>query len=129
MKAVLLTLLVVALVLACNVEPQGVFTHNKSINSVDDALRWVSSNIAYTPDNVLNDWALPRYTYESRCGDCEDFVLLFMYFLDEMGISSEAVVVECYDGSFHAIARVGVDYYEVVGGVWAISDRRLYLFY
>ena len=63
--------------------------------SIDEALEWCSKNITYKSDTERNDfWQTPQQTYDKRTGDCDDYCLLFMQLVYELGYEPELIGIK-----------------------------------
>jgi len=79
--------------------------------------KWVYFNISYMSD--MSKWGMPEYwqpphvTLEDRTGDCEDHAILFMYLVYYyFDVKCPMLVLEVYEGGFHAISEYGEYYYD-----------------
>lgn len=86
----LLLVLIVWVLAGCAVVDPGI--PSLGLRSVEEVMRWVSEWVTYQSDmeqyGVLDHWALPQATYDSRLGDCDDFTILALYLLDtELGMA------------------------------------------
>ena len=69
----------------------------------EETANWIEKNIQYEFD-FIEYWKSPRETLKSMSGDCEDFVILFMYLMyHNHGVKYDMGVV-IVDGYFHAVA-------------------------
>lgn len=95
------------------------FAHSENFSSQEEVLQWVSDNIDYESDRRYgeDEWQLPQETYQLLSGDCEDFVILAMYFLKEIGIESSMAIIQI-DGhtDYHAVLIIDSEYYEAQSG-------------
>jgi len=80
-----------------------------------DIIEWVSTHIDYVTDEqawgVADYWQTAAETLKRRKGDCEDFVILDMVLLDEIGVESFMVLIP-----EHAILRIGHSYWWTIIG-------------
>lgn len=100
------------------------------ITSAADALQWVYFNITYVGEGDRDRWQTPEYTYTFRTGDCEDFVILWMYLVEEQAeISGTYLVIvrNLFSTELHALGWLDGWYYECVGGVRLESIDGYYL--
>jgi len=85
------------------------------LDTKEEVLEWVANNISYSSVNQEN-WQLPKETYESRKGDCEDFVILVMYFMREISVPTRLYVIDSPWGA-HAVVYIQGVYYEAQKGI------------
>ena len=87
-------------------------------DTVQDVVDWVADHIEYRSDeqrwDVSDYWQTPSQTLAKRTGDCEDFVILDMQLLHEIGIESWMVLLP-----HHAMLLVDNTYCEATSGRWA----------
>jgi hypothetical protein len=90
------------------------FQHKERFADRTEIFDWMWHNYKYIPDQH-NEWKAPEDTYLNG-GDCEDWIILLMYFLHEIGIDSRLVVVynRPYDER-HCIIKVDGEYLEYSG--------------
>lgn len=107
---------------------------------------WVDHHIMYRSDmegyGYREYWASPEETLESRYGDCEDMVILWLRIIYEnTGLKGYLETWELADGTYHAVGRLeGLEYGYIEGGKlihsryydsvmdnigWRFSTRRL----
>jgi len=84
---------------------------------------WVAKNIKYTSDLELYGkqeyWANPKEIFDNKAGDCEDFVILGLYFLRKyFNVDGKLVIGIRKDNpnSGHAWIEIGEDYIEADTG-------------
>jgi len=101
-------LLVVLALTGCAAIPQGDY---QSINM------WVHENI--TPSTVDGEeFQTASETLERGAGDCEDFSYLFLWLAHEMyGVYGNMIVYRTERDTLHAIAEIGLVYYDPTWGV------------
>lgn len=87
------------------------------VSSIDEAMKWCSDNIEYKNDkevwNQSDYWQTPQETYDKRTGDCEDYCILFMQLVYELGYESELKIILKTNDNYHAIVKVENIYYDV----------------
>lgn len=97
---------------------------DEGIRTPDQAVGWVYDNIEYKSEGgEFNSWQTPQFTYKYRTGDCEDFVILWMYFVEEQANMPGTQLVALYMGadSYHAMGYYDGWFYECTGG-WRTED-------
>lgn len=84
-----------------------------SFSSIEEAYRWVYYNVEEKEDTD-DYWQNPIETLVKRSGDCEDSVILFMWFCSMyFNVQPEMVIFFVEDISIlHAIARIDTLYYD-----------------
>lgn len=95
-----------------------VMDHTEYFETPEEVMEWVALNIKYKSDSWIprNDyWQSPDQTYEWRTGDCEDYAILFAYFVHELGYDPVLTATET-----HAMTRIGNIVYDV-GGNYTID--------
>lgn len=94
-----------------------------------DVISWVAENIEYLPDDESLEgkqyWQTPQETLDRRTGDCEDFVVLDVALLHDIGIESFAVMISSEDGDHHVILKVGNDFYAAQTGMMRGEPERI----
>jgi len=86
-------------------------------DDAQDVISWVADNIEYRSDEARYGeeyWQSPQQTLARGTGDCEDFVILDMQLLHEIGIESYMVLIPG-----HAMLLVNNTYCEATSGRWA----------
>ncbi len=80
-----------------------------------NAIEWVAEHIDYRTDEdewgVSDYWQTPEETLDLRTGDCEDFVILDMMLLHELGQPSYYVGL-----AGHVVLRMDHHYIEAITG-------------
>lgn len=106
------------------------FNNDVEIDSIEEALFFVYHHMSYKSDHdygVVDFWQLPEESYDLKVGDCEDYVILFMYFLFEKLNISPYMVIAQDKGTLgcHAFGFYDGVYYNVNGGTEtdSISDN------
>ncbi len=92
------------------------FENDIKIESIEDALCFVYSEIEYKRDTtVRDDWQLPEETLRIKSGDCEDFAILFQYLVEtKLNIKTYTILVYRLDTqTIHSIVEINGFYYEV----------------
>jgi hypothetical protein len=83
---------------------------DKHFKTVHEAWIWIARNVEYVSDRDVHGkeeyWQYPWETYQMKTGDCEDYAILFMYFMEDMGIKSEFIAIEIEGYGFHAAVCV-----------------------
>lgn len=91
------------------------FEHDIQINSEEEAIDWVSTNITYKKDKA-DYWQLPKQTYKRKKGDCEDFSLLLAYLLEiEFDIKTKLVLIGKGSGR-HILVKYNGIYVDAIHG-------------
>ena len=88
------------------------------LHGIQETLDWVADNIDYTRKNG-DRWQSPEETVKRGKGDCEDFVILSVALLQEIGVESAMVVHWTDPPKGHAVLKVyrgGIRWYETISG-------------
>ncbi|MBN3039390.1 MAG: hypothetical protein JW869_08255 [Candidatus Omnitrophica bacterium] len=91
-----------------------------NINSLEDYLQWLGSNIKYEKDAQDDHWAAPQETLNKKYADCEDYAFLNQAVLRVMGYNNAQVLAMGGFGLQHAICV-----FEKQGCYWWIDNTRL----
>uniref|UniRef100_A0A6M3KZW9 Putative peptidase n=1 Tax=viral metagenome TaxID=1070528 RepID=A0A6M3KZW9_9ZZZZ len=109
-----ITLIIVVILTSCYIPADT----GLRFDDVQDVISWVADNIKYRSDKQRYDesdyWQMPQQTLARGTGDCEDFVILDMQLLWEIGIESHMVLIPG-----HAMLLVHNTYCEATSGMWA----------
>lgn len=98
MRVVFITII---LLMSCRVESP---LQQQQFADPFQALLWVSNNIQYEAEPEGQDvWQSPETTYDARKGDCEDRVILLMYFVQHDKQTSMVVLQSDVNGERHAV--------------------------
>jgi hypothetical protein len=70
------------------------FEENIEIKTVKEALVFVNINMKYIRDSD-DYWQLPEESYKKKTGDCEDYIIFFMYLLEtKLDIKTSLIALE-----------------------------------
>ena len=130
----ILTIITILILASCamptseELQEQGLIVSAQvpDFDTVDAYFRWVYYNISYAYDETTygrDYWQTPQETLVSRTGDCEDYVILFLFLLDNrLNIQGDMVIFRVEsEQSYHATARVDGLYYDF-GDVLSFYD-------
>jgi len=70
------------------------FLKRESINSLKDYALWLSENIKYSSDGIVDSWAVAEETISKRQGDCEDFAFLNKAALEVLGYKPQIIIMK-----------------------------------
>lgn len=94
--------------------------------SIDDISLWIAYNINYIGDEIHDTddyWQSPDQTYVWKCGDCEDYAILFMYFIRwELSGEKPELVIGTYGENGHAWIKYNEIQYEPQNGIIVNED-------
>ena len=137
MKAAVLIAIII-LISSCSYGPVDMISESVIITLFEE----IHETIDYEADIDIHGkyeyWQSPEETLVIGTGDCEDYVILFMSKLHDMGIDSEFGVisyVKRFGIGYHAVAVVGGVFYDPTMGrhgtveeicLWAESYSYLY---
>lgn len=86
------------------------------IRTIDGAMSWCADSVTYRSDTEIwgrsEYWQTPQETYNKRTGDCEDYAIMFMQLVHELGYKPELISITQY-GSGHTIVKLNDLYYNV----------------
>ena len=112
----------------CKIEPIWDFDEipNLGIQTVQDAMDWVSKEIKYVPDSIHYPadeyWQSPAQTYVWRSGDCEDYCILVLYLIHrDVGIDGKMCVGIVHGGG-HGWVYVDGHFWEPLWGCMVDSN-------
>lgn len=90
-------------------------------------MEYLCKEIVY--EKSKKTWYLPEWTWENKRGDCVEIVILWMYLIEtRTEFLTNMYVVENFDGSYHAIAKINDIFYDVNSGIYFTEDK-LYEYY
>jgi len=69
-------------------------------------------------------WQAPQTFIDNGRGDCEDYAIFCMYFLEQMGYKTELISIMERDKTGHAIITINGQYIEPQG-LYAVSGNGL----
>jgi len=98
------------------------FENDIEVRNLAEAGYFVNNHMTAVPDNG-DYWQLPEESYQKRTGDCEDFVIFFMYLAKtKLDFETEFVVVYFEETSeYHAMAKYLNSYFEVTDSYFEIT--------
>jgi len=87
---------------------------------------WVSENITSTAADG-EEFQTPQETLARGAGDCEDHAYLLLWMVHEMyGVSGELIAYWVGPDDLHAVARIGMVYYDpTTGGCFVEEPERI----
>ena len=74
-----------------------------SIESIEDYIAWLKSNISYKKDGKVDIWSPPQDTLRKRHGDCEDLAFLSAAFLKVAGFNPQIIGIVKRLNKKHAV--------------------------
>lgn len=87
------------------------------LDSIAEIVEYMYDNFYYLSDSsqfgVPDYWQAPQTFIENRGGDCEDYAIFVMYYLEKLGYSDTRLIIyEESENKYHAIIRCKAVYYE-----------------
>jgi hypothetical protein len=67
---------------------------------------WIGNNMVYVSDVGIDDWQAPHESVERKKGDCEDPVILSMYYFQMFNYEPYMLVSRHPDKRFHSFLEV-----------------------
>ena len=99
-----------------------------SFTSMQEMRFYMAYNLSYCSDrNQFGQddyWQAPQTFIDNGRGDCEDYAILAMYFLEQMGYKTELILLLTSDKKWHSIITINGQYFEPQG-LYEISGNGL----